>query len=67
MVCPDRGLVPQRGAGREQVWLRVVDGLDEGVSQKDTAQHVEGIDAVLYGRGIYIRVTGRSPRESQSY
>ena len=31
--------------------LRGVDGGDEGVSQKDAAQGVEGVDAVLPGRG----------------
>ena len=31
--------------------LRGVDGGDEGVSQKDAAQGVEGVDAVFSGRG----------------
>ena len=35
----------------EQVRLRGVDGGDEWVSQKDAAQGVEGVDAVLPGRG----------------
>src|SRR3990170_4915630 len=35
----------------EQVRLRGVDGGDEGVSQKDAAQGVEGVDAVFSGRG----------------
>ena len=35
----------------EQVRLRGVDGGDEGVSQKDAAQGVKGVDAVLSGRG----------------
>ena len=35
----------------EQLRLRGVDGGDEGVSQKDAAQGVEGVEAVLPGRG----------------
>ena len=35
----------------EQVRLRGIDGGDEGVSQKEAVQGVEGVDAVLPGRG----------------
>jgi len=48
----------------EQVRLRGVDGGDEGVSQKDAAQGVEGVDAV----GVVpesVEVLGRQGGEAE--
>ena len=51
------GVILSGGLTSEQVRRRGVDGGDEGISQKDAAQGVEGVDAVLSGRGDIVADT----------